>query len=545
MPRNTQAADVRQTMRLVECPPRREARRPDPCVMVIFGASGDLTRRLVMPALYNLSRTNLLPEKFAIIGVAFDEETAESWCRKLHETLEGFVGNAASEFAADSIDEAAWQRLTRNVSYIRGDLTKPDVYQELCQAIDHADQTCGTQGNVLFYFAIADRLFGTVVDGLGKAKLADQQADDSGKPKFWRRVVIEKPFGHSLDSARELNARILRTLHEDQIFRIDHFLGKDTVQSIMAFRFANGWFEPIWNRDRIDHVQITAAETIGVEKRGKFYEVTGALRDMVPNHLFTLLSMVAMEAPTGFSPAEVRNKKFEVFAAMPAVNPADAVRGQYGEGTLAGKSVCAYRREPDVAPDSQIETYAALRVEIDNWRWAGVPFFLRTGKRMGNRKTEIAIRFKQAPYAAFQNTPVEALRPNWLVLRIAPDEGISLQLEVKRPGPAMDLAAVKMDFRYDDWFAKEANVGYETLIHDVMNGDPTLFMRADMVEQTWRIVQPVLDAWGRKSRIALPIYPAGSSGPSEADELLADHGGAWRPIDEDEEPPASGGGGTR
>jgi glucose-6-phosphate 1-dehydrogenase len=412
----------------------------------------------------------------------------------------------------------------------QGDLTKPETYEKIRATLAEAEKTHGTQSNAIFYLAVADRSFGTVVEQLGKAKLTAQSEDPKGKHRFWRRVVIEKPFGHNLASACELNASILTTLHEDQIFRIDHFLGKDAVQSIMAFRFANGLFEPIWNRDRIDHVQITAAETVGVEERGNFYEATGALRDMVPNHVFTLLSMVAMEPPTGFDAAAVRTKKAEVFAAMPAVKPTRAVRGQYGAGTVLGKQVNAYRSEPNVSADSNIETYVAMQLEIDNWRWTGVPFYLRTGKHLSQRNTEIAIRFKQAPYAAFQDTPVDTLGPNWLVLRISPDEGISLQFEVKRRGPVVDLTAVKMDFHYDDWFPKEPNVGYETLIYDVMIGDPTLFMRADMVEHAWRVVQPVLDAWAKDGAADLPIYPAGSSGPSEADALLARDGRRWRCV---------------
>src|SRR5271170_5555298 len=471
------ATSSKPNAQLLASPQRRQASPADPCAMVIFGAGGDLTRRLVVPALYNLSRTRILPKNFALIGVDLAEGTAESWRDHLYQMLKSFVGNPATEFDIDGIDEPAWKRLAATMSYVQGDLTKAALYENIHDALSKAEKAQGTQGNVIFYLAVADRFFGTVVEELGKAELTNQEADKNGKHQFWRRVVIEKPFGHSLDSARDLNARILRTLGEDQIFRIDHFLGKDTVQSIMAFRFANGLFEPIWNRDRIDHVQITVAETVGVEERGSFYEATGALRDMVPNHLFSLLSMVAMEPPTSFDAAAIRSKKVELLAATAAVKPAAAVRGQYGAGTVLGTKAKAYRREPNVAPNSQVETYVAMRLEIDNWRWTGVPFYLRTGKYMSQRNTEIAIRFKQAPYAAFQDAPVDTPRPNWLVLRIAPDEGISLHFKVKRPGLVADLAAVKMDFHYDDWFPKEPNVGYETLLYDVMIGDPTLFMR--------------------------------------------------------------------
>ena len=526
---DTQPIRIPSSSQMVDSPPRRPAKPADPCAMVIFGAGGDLTKRLVVPALYNLAHTGVLPENFALIGVDHNARSADEWRDHLHDMLKSFVGNATSEFDVDSIDQAAWNRLATKMSYVQGDFTEPDLYGRIGAALQEVEKAHGTRGNVIFYLAVADRFFGTVVDQLGKAKLTEQGSDKEGKPAYWRRVVVEKPFGHSLASARALNAEILRSLSEDQIFRIDHFLGKDTVQSIMAFRFANGLFEPIWNRDRIDHVQITAAETVGVETRGRFYESTGALRDMVPNHVFTLLSMVAMEPPTSFEADAIRSKKADVFAAMPAVNPARAVRGQYGAGSVLGKPVKAYRDEPNVARDSNVETYVAMELAIDNWRWAGVPFYIRTGKHMSQRMTEIAIRFKQAPFSPFEDTSIHALRPNWLVLRIAPDEGISLQFEVKRRGPIMDLAAVKMDFRYDDWFPKEPNVGYETLLYDVMVGDQTLFMRADMVEEAWRIVQPVLDHWAA-TKADFPNYDSGSTGPEGADVLI-DGARAWRPVE--------------
>ena len=497
--------------------------------MVIFGAAGDLTKRLLVPALYNLCHTGLLPDNFAIVGVDVADLDAAKWRDSLHDMLQSFVGNASSESRIDAIDAAGWQSLADGMSYLRGDFNDPALYQKLHDHLHDLSQQRQTQGNVLFYLAVADRFFGPIIEHLGHAGLADEALRD-GTPQRWRRVVIEKPFGHDLNSAKALNTRIMRVLREEQIYRIDHFLGKETVQSIMAFRFANGLFEPIWNRDRIDHVQITVAETVGVERRGRFYETTGALRDMVPNHVFQLLAMVAMEPPAGFDAKAVRNRKADVFAAMSSARPDDAVRGQYAPGTVLGHDVPGYRQEPDVSPTSDTETYVAMRLHIDNWRWAGVPFYLRTGKRMTARMTEIAIRFKPAPYAPFDDTTVAALPPNWLVLHIQPNEGISLQFEVKRPGPVVDLAAVQMAFHYDDWFSREPNVGYETLIYDVMIGDQTLFNRADMIEETWRVVQPVLDAWAADPPRPFPSYASGSEGPHAAETLLRGDGRAWRPL---------------
>lgn len=498
----------------------------DPCAMVLFGAGGDLTRRLVVPALYNLMLSKTLPENFALIGVDLADGNVESWAKRLHDMLETFIGNRSSDFDITAIDEEAWQKLVAKMVYIQGDLTKPQLYADIGHALEEAKAKNGTKGNAIFYLAIAGQFFGTVIEQLGAAGLATQPEGSGGHPEFWRRVVIEKPFGHDLASSKELNDRILGVLKEDQIYRIDHFLGKETVQNIMAFRFANGFFERIWNKDAIDQVQITVTETVGVETRGKFYETTGALRDMVPNHIFTLISMVAMEPPSSFDADHVRSAKAALVEAIRQCQPSDAVRGQYDAGSVLGKPSVPYRQEPNVDPASNTETYVAMQLAIDNPRWEGVPFYIRTGKHLTERRTEIAISFSAAPGFPFhkeEGTP----KPNWLVLRTAPDEGIFLELQVKRPGPEVDLQSVGMLFRYDDWFPDFPNVGYETLLYDVMIGDETLFMRADMVEQAWRVVQPLQDAWS-KEQPAFPNYASGSAGPEDADALLARNGHAWR-----------------
>ena len=496
-----------------------------PCAMVIFGAGGDLTKRLIVPALYNLVSAGRLAEGFRLVGVDLAAKTTEEWRQGFADTMKEFVGHDG-EFEAD---QTAWRWLTERMSYLQGDLGDPGTYRRLGEHLAGLDKTAGSAGNHLFYLAVADRFFGVAVAGLGAAGLV---TESDGQ---WRRVVIEKPFGHDLASAQALNAEILRTLREHQIYRIDHFLGKETVQNIMALRFANGLFEPLWNRHHIDHVQITVAETVGVERRGKFYERTGALRDMVPNHVLQLLAMTAMEPPISFDADAVRGKKAEVIEAIRPFKPwralRDAVRGQYAAGTVLGRPVRGYRQEPDVAPGSNTETFFACKLKIDNWRWAGVPFYLRTGKRMQRRWTEIAIRFHQAPHTLFRGTHVERMHPNWMILRIQPDEGIALEFAAKRPGPSVKLGTVSMDFAYKTYFQMAPNTGYETLIYDCMIGDATLFQRADNIEVGWRAVQPILDAWADSPPPDFPNYAAGGNGPAAADELLARDGRAWRPLD--------------
>lgn len=522
-------ASVRNQMTRTRSGPQADdAAVAPPCAMVIFGAAGDLAKRLVVPALYNLVVARQLPAGFRLVGVDLADRSAEAWREGLIDSMRKLAAQD-SEFQADHIDEAAWCWLADRMSYVQGDLGDPALYRRLGEHLVGLDKTAGTAGNRLFYLAVADRFFGTAVAGLGAAGLVTEQDGQ------WCRLVIEKPFGHDLPSARALNAEILKTLQEHQIYRIDHFLGKETVQNIMALRFANGLFEPLWNRQHIDHVQITAAETVGVERRGKFYEKTGALRDMVPNHVFQLLAMTAMEPPISFDADAVRAKKAEVINAIRPLKPRqvlkDVVRGQYDSGTVLGAPVCAYRQEPDVAPNSPIETYFACKLKIDNWRWAGVPFYLRTGKHLTRRWTEIAIRFHQAPYALFRGTHVERVNPNWMILRIQPDEGIALEFAAKRPGPTVRLTPVSMDFAYKTYFKMAPNTGYETLIYDCMIGDATLFQRADNVEAGWRAVQPILDIWAENPPRDFPNYAGGDSGPAAANELLTRDGRAWRPLD--------------
>lgn len=501
--------------------------KPAPeCALVVFGITGDLVRRLLMPALYHLAQWKRLPDNFVIVGVGRSEISAEQLRNDLTRALQQFVaGNAGEGATLEAFDQSAWESVLHRLAYVSGQIDDPATYQDLSQCLEGL--TPGTGGNVLFYLAVAPQFFVRIVERIGEAGLARESE------LAWLRIVIEKPFGRDLASAKALNTTILKVFREDQIFRMDHFLGKKTVQNILAFRFGNGLFEPLWNRDRIDHVQITAAETVGVERRGSFYDVTGALRDMVPNHLMQLFTMVAMEPPTSFEADAVRDKKQDVLMAAHQLSETEAVehavRGQYGAGTVAARAMRSYRDEPDVDPASHTETYAALRLTIDNWRWAGVPFYLRTGKAMTNRTTEIAIRFKQAPLAIFCGTAVKQCVPNWLVLQIQPNEGISLQLGAKVPGPDLELSAVKMGFLYKEYFSAAPSTGYETLIYDAMLGDATLFQRADAIEAGWRLMQPVLDAWANGQPV-LASYPAGSAGPREAGLLLAREGRAWRPL---------------
>jgi glucose-6-phosphate 1-dehydrogenase len=492
--------------------------------MVIFGATGDLTKRKLIPALLNLAQEEVLPKQFAIIGFAGNEITTEVFRKNL--------GAELPQFAHDPIDLKMWDWLSQRIYFVKGDFQDPEAYKRLQQQISEVEKLHNTGGNKFFYLAVAPRFFTPIVQQLGNAGLVKE---DNGK---WARIIIEKPFGHDLESARLLNAELKKVLDEKQIYRIDHYLGKETVQNVMVFRFTNNIIEPLWNRNYVDHVQITAAETVGVEHRGGFYETAGALRDMVPNHLFQLMTMTAMEPPISFDADEVRNKQAEVLHAIQPLAPEDVltnmVRGQYGEGYFDGGHVVGYRQEPDVSPDSNTETFVALKLQIDNWRWAGVPFYLRTGKRLAKRATEIVIQFRRTPFVLFRNTAVKNLETNRLVIHIQPEEGISLSFGAKVPGSVMRLGLVNMDFDYKSYFGAEHGTGYERLLRDCMAGDATLFQRADMVEAGWSVIQPIIDVWHALPARGFPNYAAGSWGPVEAEELLERDGRSWRRIGEED-----------
>ena len=460
--------------------------RAPPATIVVFGAMGDLAQRLLAPALANLAHDKLLDDDTALLGIGRQDADDE----ELRTRLDQFVE-----------EDAAWQGLRNHIGYLKGDFTKAATFKEIARKLS---------GNIVFYLATAPEFFGPIVDRLGAAGLFDE-ADG------FRRVVIEKPFGTDLASAQALNQQILARASEQQIFRIDHFLGKETVQNIMVTRFGNTMLESVWNNRYVDHVQITAAEAVTVGTRGQFYDTTGALRDMVPNHLFQLLAMVAMEPPISFDADAIRTEKGKVIAAITPLDPAMAIRGRYSAGTVGGKPVPDYLAEPDVDPASRTETFVAMLVNVETWRWSGVPFYLRTGKALAARDTEIVIQFREVPLALFRETVVDRLPPNRLVIQIQPDEGISLDFVVKRPGPAVITAPVSMDFRYEDHFQMGRRNGYETLLYDVLTGDQTLFQRADQIEGGWRAVQPLLDMWTQGTPES---YAAGSAGPESADALV-------------------------
>jgi glucose-6-phosphate 1-dehydrogenase len=500
--------------------PLTNQKKPDPCSFVIFGATGDLTHRLVMPSLYNLEATDLLPDKFCVVGVARKGTSSDD--------LRDSLMKGLRQYATRPVDDKVARRLLECVTSIEADPKDPASFDAMRERLEKLEANRATGGNRLFYLATPPTAFAPISRELGRTGML-KEANGA-----WRRLVVEKPFGTDLASAKALNDELLNIVTEHQIYRIDHYLGKETVQNILVLRFANGMFEPIWNRDHIDHVQITVDEKLGVGHRGSFYDATGALRDMVPNHLFQLLSLVAMEPPIRFDAHSVRSEKADVLAAIQTQSEQEAlrnsVRAQYLGGKIGDTEIEDYTRTEDVKPGSTTETYAALKLSIDNWRWAGVPFYLRTGKGLGLKRTEVAIKFKEAPFSMFKCTPVDTLAENYLVIGVEPTEGIALQFNTKVPGPTITTSGVEMKFRYKDYFKAEPATGYETLIYDCMIGDNILFQRADSVEAGWKAVQPFLDAWKKAGANGLEKYRAGSEGPADAEELLKRDGRSWRKL---------------
>ena len=499
-------------------------RAPDPCIVVIFGASGDLTKRKLLPALYHLEQAGNLPENFAVVGVAR---------RPLEQTFaadmkEGILAGGGVDAADTKVDT-----FVNRIRYHAMNFDDPSGYESLKDLLTKLDDEFHTGGNRLFYLAVAPEYFSDIIHFLGDHGMAQPVGEEDGASKQWVRIIIEKPFGHDLASARALNDEVNKVFHEEQIFRIDHYLGKETVQNILVFRFANGIFESVWNRNYIDHIEITAAESIGIEGRGPFYESAGALRDVVQNHVMELLSFVTMEPPVSFEAASVRAEKIKIWKAITPIHPADTVRGQYGPGIVDGKSVIGYRQEDRVHPRSQTETYAALRVEIENWRWAGVPIYIRAGKRLAKRVTEITIHFKQPPLLLFKDREgncAEGMKSNIISMRIQPDEGIALRFEAKIPGPSMNMSPVNMNFSYAEAFGVSVANGYERLLLDAMLGDATLFAHRDGVEATWALMTPILEYWAKNPVKDFPNYAAGTWGPSAGDALLESEGRKWRKL---------------
>jgi glucose-6-phosphate 1-dehydrogenase len=488
---------------------------PASCGIIIFGASGDLTQRKLLPSLFSLAQENLLPKKFYIIGVARSPMSDAAFQAKVLESL-GPMGTPAAR-----------QEFARHCGYLSGDYQDPRTYEALGQRLSGLDQVYETSGRRIFYLSTPPSLYGAIVHELGRSGFSESRSAEEG----WVRLIVEKPFGSDLKSAEELNKALHQVFREKQIYRIDHYLGKETVQNILMFRFANAIYEPVWSQKYIDHVQITAAEAAGVEHRAGYYEEAGALRDMFQNHLFQLLSLVAMEPPSSFSADAVRDEKAKVLASLCFPKDCDwedrAVRGQYEAGAVAEEVVAGYRQEPGVNPESSTETYAALKVEIDNWRWHGVPFYLRSGKRLAARTTDIRVVFKHVPTSIFQPLMADQISPNILHFRIQPNEGIALCFEAKHPGPKLCMSSVTMHFDYEEAFGIHPPEAYARLFHDVMVGDQTLFARQDWLAHSWRFLDPILEGWAEEKERGLVFYPAGSWGPKESDELIQKDGRQW------------------
>jgi glucose-6-phosphate 1-dehydrogenase len=487
----------------------RLQRTPEPCALVIFGASGDLTRRKLFPALYSLALRRLLPERFGVVGVARSEESDDEFRERMK--------HAVQEFGRDEFRDETWDWLAEGMRYVATDFADDEGQNRVVSVLNELDEKRGTAGNRVYYLAVPPDAIGTLVRELGERR----------SPEGWRRLIVEKPFGRDLASARELNEEVQRNFSEDEVFRIDHYLGKETVQNLLALRFANGIFEPIWNRQFVDHIQITVAETIGIESRAAFYEQAGAIRDVFQNHLLQLVALTAMEPPIDFAADSVRNEKVKVLRALHTPGPKHVVRGQYGRGYVEGQEVPGYREEDGVAPESMTETYVAAKLFVDNWRWADTPFYVRAGKRLARRETTIAIEFKRAPHPPFEVVEDGGLRPNVLVCHIQPDEGVSLEFAAKVPGQGMTLRTVHMDFLYGGAFRTGIPEAYERLLLDCLLGDARMFTRADEVEEQWSLVDAIVAFW-RRDRPSFPNYAAGTWGPAAAEELLRRDGRMWR-----------------